>query len=279
MMSHTAESLPYPLAFGNLTCTLYSGQRPRFHAILGGMRRAVRQRSPRFAPDAVRKELALDGIESPANALEHVNRLSEGRYWSGGAVALWLALPGGNILNPARLLAIALIVRRAFVHEFAHAAAVVRWATTRLWQGRYTLNPLAHIDPFGALLILLRRLRWAKPVQWNRQHQHGRAPGSIIVSLARPAQQPGDGDSRRADHRLAALQRIRAQLLAFFFWQINVLLLSLTDPHPAAGRFAYPVCAAAGGQLPAAHAVEPVRFSDPARCDLWRWASFACRPT
>ncbi|MEZ4675720.1 MAG: site-2 protease family protein [Caldilineaceae bacterium] len=64
---------------------------------------------------------------------------------------------------------VAVIVFVAFpVHEFAHAAmAVYLGDNTPKWQGRYTLNPMVHIDIVGAILVLLTGFGWAKPVQWN----------------------------------------------------------------------------------------------------------------
>ncbi len=54
------------------------------------------------------------------------------------------------------------------VHEFAHA-----WAANELGdptsrsQGRLTLNPLAHLDPVGSLMILFAGFGWGKPVPVN----------------------------------------------------------------------------------------------------------------
>lgn len=96
---------------------------------------------------------------------------------------------GGGLLSPARLLAVAVIVFIAFpVHEFAHAAtAVALGDNTPRWQGRYTLNPLAHVDPMGAILVLLAGFGWAKPVQWNpNQITIDRRLGVILVAIAGP---------------------------------------------------------------------------------------------
>lgn len=104
-------------------------------------------------------------------------------------VVYWLATGGGGLLSPGRLLAVAVIVFVAFpVHEFAHAAmAVALGDNTPKAQGRYTLNPLAHIDPFGAILILFTGFGWAKPVQWNpRNINVDLRLGSILVALAGP---------------------------------------------------------------------------------------------
>ena len=102
----------------------------------------------------------------------------------------WIAVTGGGgLLSPARLLAIATIVFIAFpVHEFAHAAtAVALGDDTPKLQGRYTLNPLVHIDPMGAILILLVGFGWAKPVQWNPNRiTIDRRLGAILVAMAGP---------------------------------------------------------------------------------------------
>jgi Zn-dependent protease len=134
---------------------------------------------------------------------------------------------GSGLINPARLLAVATIVLIALpVHEFAHAAMAVRLGDdTPKWQGRHTLNPLVHIDPFGALLILLVGFGWAKPVQWNPGNiTVDRRLGSILVSIVGPLSN-------------LALAIIAVLMLSFvdipsgfamsfvlFFVQINVLL-------------------------------------------------------
>ena len=105
------------------------------------------------------------------------------------ALATMLTGGAGGIINPSRLLAVAAIVFIALpVHEFAHAAmAVALGDDTPKWQGRYTLNPLVHIDPFGALLILLVGFGWAKPVQWNPNNiTVDKKLGSILVAVVGP---------------------------------------------------------------------------------------------
>ncbi len=104
-------------------------------------------------------------------------------------VLYWLLVSGGGLLNPARLLAMATIIFVAFpVHEFAHAAAAVALGDDLpKRQGRYTLNPLVHIDPLGAALIFFTGFGWAKPVQWNpRAINVDVKLGSMIVALAGP---------------------------------------------------------------------------------------------
>ena len=54
------------------------------------------------------------------------------------------------------------------VHEFSHAFVADRFGdnTPRL-AGRLTLNPLAHLDVFGSLMLLIAGFGWAKPVPIN----------------------------------------------------------------------------------------------------------------
>jgi Zn-dependent protease len=79
------------------------------------------------------------------------------------------------------------------VHEFCHALAA--WSLgdhTAAREGRLTLNPLRHLDPFGSLLLLLTLfggvgLGWGKPVPVNpRALRFGRL-GMALVSAAGPA--------------------------------------------------------------------------------------------
>ncbi|WP_425147197.1 site-2 protease family protein [Deinococcus sp.] len=65
------------------------------------------------------------------------------------------------------IIAVALLLSLT-VHEFAHAYTADRLGdpTPRRF-GRVTLNPLAHLDPFGALLLLVAGFGFAKPVPVN----------------------------------------------------------------------------------------------------------------
>lgn len=72
-------------------------------------------------------------------------------------------------------------------HEFAHAWAAYKMGddTARL-NGRLTLDPLAHIDPLGIIMLILFRFGWAKPVPINPNNFKNRKKGIILVSLAGP---------------------------------------------------------------------------------------------
>src|SRR5262252_2233240 len=77
------------------------------------------------------------------------------------------------------------------LHEFGHAIMADRLGDdTPKRQGRVTLNPLAHADPIGTLLLpLLAGFGWGKPVQWQ-PHRVRRsismATASILVAIAGP---------------------------------------------------------------------------------------------
>lgn len=76
------------------------------------------------------------------------------------------------------------------IHEFGHAWAAVKLGDSLpLYQGRYTLNPLRHLDVMGTLLLALVGFGWAKPVQFNpyalRQAPNMRA-GIFVVASAGP---------------------------------------------------------------------------------------------
>ncbi len=75
------------------------------------------------------------------------------------------------------------------VHEFAHAAAAT-WLGDTLpgRQGRLTLSPAAHLDPFGSLLILVAGMGWGRPVQYNPfALRAGPRSGPMLVAFAGPA--------------------------------------------------------------------------------------------
>ncbi len=73
------------------------------------------------------------------------------------------------------------------VHEFAHAYVAYKFGDdTAKRQGRLTLNPIAHLDPFGTILIFLAGFGWARPVPVNRFHFKKPRLAGILVSVAGP---------------------------------------------------------------------------------------------
>ncbi|MFZ2024784.1 MAG: site-2 protease family protein [Microgenomates group bacterium] len=73
------------------------------------------------------------------------------------------------------------------IHEFAHA-----WVSDRLGDptarlmGRLTLNPKAHLDPIGTLMILFASFGWAKPVPFDPFNLKNPRRDTMLISLAGP---------------------------------------------------------------------------------------------
>jgi Zn-dependent protease len=74
------------------------------------------------------------------------------------------------------------------LHEWAHAFVAYRLGdNTAKSQGRLTLNPLSHVDPFGLLMILFGPFGWARPVPVNGFNLRGnRRLGMVLVAAAGP---------------------------------------------------------------------------------------------
>lgn len=73
-------------------------------------------------------------------------------------------------------------------HEYAHGkTAALLGDPTPGHYGRLTLNPMAHLDPLGTLMLLVARFGWAKPVPVNPTFFRGnRRRGILLVSIAGP---------------------------------------------------------------------------------------------
>ena len=72
-------------------------------------------------------------------------------------------------------------------HEFAHAFVAQKFGddTARL-KGRLTLNPLAHVDPLGALMIIVAGFGYAKPVEVRMRRFKKPKRDMALVALAGP---------------------------------------------------------------------------------------------
>lgn len=93
-------------------------------------------------------------------------------------------------LNLPTLISRIFVLLTAFaVHEFAHAWAADRFGDpTPRNNGRLTLNPMAHLDPMGSLMLIVVGFGWAKPVPVNPYALARRSAAAMMwVSLAGPA--------------------------------------------------------------------------------------------
>ena len=72
-------------------------------------------------------------------------------------------------------------------HEFAHAfVAYLSGDDTAQQEGRLTLNPFAHLDMVGSLMILFVGFGWAKPVPVNPLKLKNKDVSLIKIALAGP---------------------------------------------------------------------------------------------
>lgn len=105
--------------------------------------------------------------------------LSLGRYLTDTNALLSLVLT-----IPAVLIAITF-------HEYAHAFAADKLGDdTPRRQGRLSLNPLAHLDPVGSIMLVFAGFGWGKPVEINPRNFNrtvSMSKGEAIVSIAGPA--------------------------------------------------------------------------------------------
>ena len=83
--------------------------------------------------------------------------------------------------------AVALVVGIT-VHEFSHAWSAAQLGDyTARQQGRLTLNPVAHLDPLGTILIFVAGFGWGKPTPVSPANiRIGARPGMAVVALAGP---------------------------------------------------------------------------------------------
>ena len=93
-------------------------------------------------------------------------------------------------LDPPTLISRIFVLLTAFaVHEFAHAWSADRFGDlTPRQNGRLTLNPMAHLDVMGSLMLVFVGFGWAKPVPVNPYALSRRSSAALMwVSLAGPA--------------------------------------------------------------------------------------------
>jgi len=102
------------------------------------------------------------------------------------------------------------------VHEASHA-----WAADRLgdptarFSGRLTLNPFAHLDPLGTLILLLFGFGWGKPVPIDSFNLRHPRRDTALISLAGP------------------LSNLTLAILVSLLWRLTVSL------YPTASHFLF----------------------------------------
>ena len=96
----------------------------------------------------------------------------------------------GGFSNPIewlmdKMLALPAIIIGLSFHEFGHAFAAYKLGDpTPKYQGRVTLNPMAHVDPFGFICLMLAGFGWGVPVQINPNNFKKPRRDELIVGSA-----------------------------------------------------------------------------------------------
>lgn len=120
------------------------------------------------------------------------------------------------------------------VHEFAHAFSADKLGDpTPRSQGRVTLNPLAHLDPFGTILLIITGFGWGRPVVFDPYNLRDLRRDVLIIAAAGPI----------SNILLATLVALLMPILPFspivwnFLISINITLaaFNLLPIHPLDG--------------------------------------------
>ena len=111
-------------------------------------------------------------------------------------------------------------------HEVSHGL-VANWLgdPTAKQEGRLTLNPLAHLDPVGFLMMLVVGFGWAKPVPVNTRRLRNPRRDMALVSFAGPASN--------------LLLALIAGLLYCLLWMFEIYPLGIFGDYGPLNAFSY----------------------------------------
>src|SRR5580692_5805618 len=115
--------------------------------------------------------------------------------WIVAGVIVFIALYRSHHITQSEVIIFCVIVPSIILHEVSHGVVANAFGDdTAKRAGRLTLNPIAHVDPVGTLIVpALLSLAgagvfgWAKPVPVNTAKLHSPRNEGVLVSLAGPA--------------------------------------------------------------------------------------------
>ena len=106
------------------------------------------------------------------------------------AIIVLINITSGGFDLVSLLMSIPGVLIAITFHEYAHAFAADKLGDdTPRSQGRLSLNPFAHLDPFGVIMLLFAHIGWGKPVEINPNNftrKISTRTGEAIVSVAGP---------------------------------------------------------------------------------------------
>lgn len=120
-------------------------------------------------------------------------------------------------------------------HEGAHAFTADRLGDpTPRSQGRLTLNPLAHLDPMGTIMLLLFRFGWGRPVQFDPYNLKNPRRDAAIISIAGPISNLLLATAASLIVRLIP-DYLSPLLYPFIFLNVGLAIFNLVPIHPLDG--------------------------------------------
>ncbi|MEK7526231.1 MAG: site-2 protease family protein [Patescibacteria group bacterium] len=123
------------------------------------------------------------------------------------------------------------------IHEFAHAFAADKLGdpTPRI-DGRLTLNPLAHLDPLGTLMMLLIRFGWGKPVVFDPYNLKNPTRDAAVISFAGPLSNLLLSGVLAIIYHLTPGSLIMRELIPpFIILNVTLAIFNLVPIHPLDG--------------------------------------------
>jgi len=124
------------------------------------------------------------------------------------------------------------------IHEFAHC-----WVTDKLGdptpraRGRLTLDPRAHLDPLGTLMILFTRFGWGKPAPFDPYNLKDPVRDTAVIAAAGPISNIALALLLSALLQLGLLPFAGLQIAVFQVMAINIMLavFNLVPVYPLDG--------------------------------------------
>lgn len=92
-----------------------------------------------------------------------------------------------DLFGPTFLFRAVMVLFAITIHEYMHARiALLCGDPTAKMEGRITLNPIAHLDPIGAICLLFAPIGWGKPVPVNPFNLRHPVRDDVLISIAGP---------------------------------------------------------------------------------------------
>lgn len=146
---------------------------------------------------------------------------------------------GGDIIVATIIFAIvaAALIASISIHEFSHAFVANKLGDpTPKSMGRVTLNPKAHLDPLGTLLLLVAGFGWGKPVLFDPYFLKNPKRDSALIALAGPLSNILLATLMAAIYHLFGLHGFLGMLVEILaYYNLVLAVFNLIPIHPLDG--------------------------------------------